>query len=247
MRVVLSVPNDIPLPADVNATIIPLSLVGERYVQLFPAWKAGQPRLKPNAVIPLSRTSVPVEPDEALAALKHLLDSIDPQATGKLITNLAAGLDGTGEDLNAALKGLGTITETLGDKDEKVGAIIDHFDRLTATLASRDQTLGRVLDAFAVTTDALADERARDSKPAREPVVARDERLRPRVGTPREARPRPRRPEPHVAPGAGERGPARQSPRRRAASRVGPQPRRQGRPCRGLRPLAARPRSPRLV
>ncbi len=159
VRVVMAIPEDIPLPADVSATIIPLSFIGERYVQLFPAWKAGQPRLKPNSVIPGSRTSVPVEPDEALAAVKHLLDSIDPQATGRLVTNLAAGLDGTGGALNDALKGLGTITETLGNKDAEVGRIIDNFDKLTATLASRDQTLGRVLDTFARTTDALAQER----------------------------------------------------------------------------------------
>ncbi len=159
VRVVMSIPNDIPVPADVSATIIPLSFIGERYVQLYPAWKSGLKRLAPDSIIPIERTSVPVEPDQALAALKHLLDSIDPKATGQLVTNLAADLDGNGENLNAALKGLGTITETLGAKDTEVGAIIDHFDKLTATLSSRDATLGRVLDAFAKTTDALADER----------------------------------------------------------------------------------------
>jgi virulence factor Mce-like protein len=159
VRVVMSIPDDIPLPENVNATIIPLSFIGERYVQFFPAWKTGEAKLAANAVIPIEDTSVPVEPDETLAAVKHLLDAIDPQATGKLITNLAKDLDGTGDDLNAALKGLGTITETLGAKDAEVGAIIDHFDKLTATLSSRDATLGRVLDAFARTTDALADER----------------------------------------------------------------------------------------
>lgn len=160
VRVVLSVPEDIPLPENVEATIIPLSFIGERYVQLSPAWREGQPRLAAGAVIPIERTTVPVEPDEALAALKHLLDSIDPSATGRLVTNLADGLEGTGDNLNDALAGLGTITETLGAKDAELGAIIDHFDRLTATLATRDATLGRVLDAFARTTDALADERA---------------------------------------------------------------------------------------
>lgn len=159
VRVVMAIPNDINVPADASASIVPISFIGERYIQIYPAWKEGLEKLKPGAVIPLEKTSVPVEPDEALAAVKHLLDSIDPAATGQLVTNLAADLDGTGNDLNAALAGLGTITETLGAKDKQVAAIIDHFDRLTATLASRDQTLGRVLDAFAVTTDALADER----------------------------------------------------------------------------------------
>jgi phospholipid/cholesterol/gamma-HCH transport system substrate-binding protein len=160
VRVVLSIDEDIPLPANASATIIPLSFIGERYVQLYPAWKHGDKKLPPGSVLGLDRTSVPVEPDETLAALKHLLDTIDPQATGRLVHNLSLALDGTGEDLNKAIAGLGTITETLGEKDQQVGAIIDNFDRFTATLATRDQTLGRVLDTFARTTDALAQERA---------------------------------------------------------------------------------------
>ena len=159
VRVVMSIHDDIPLPANVSATIIPLSFIGERYVQLYPAWKSGDATLAHGSVLGLDRTSVPVEPDETLAALKHLLDTIDPKATGQLVHNLALGLDGTGPDLNKAIAGLGTITETLGEKDQQVGAIIDNFDRFTATLATRDQTLGRVLDTFARTTDALAQER----------------------------------------------------------------------------------------
>ena len=31
-----------PLPGDVQAAFVPLSLIGERYVQLFPAWMHGQ-------------------------------------------------------------------------------------------------------------------------------------------------------------------------------------------------------------
>ncbi|MEY2471731.1 MAG: phospholipid/cholesterol/gamma-HCH transport system substrate-binding protein [Actinomycetota bacterium] len=159
VRVVMSIHDDIPLPKNASATIIPLSFIGERYVQFYPAWKQGEPKLEHGAVLDLDRTSVPVEPDETLAALKHLLDTIDPQATSQLVHNLALGLDGTGEDLNKAIAGLGTITETLGEKDKQVAAIIDNFDRFTATLAGRDQTLGRVLDTFARTTDALAQER----------------------------------------------------------------------------------------
>ena len=159
VRVVMGIRKDINLPKNVSATIIPLSFIGERYVQLYPAWKVGEPVLGPDAVLGLDRTSVPVEPDETLAALKHLLDSIDPKATSALVHNLAGALDGTGDDLNKAIAGLGTITETLGEKDKQVAAIIDNFDRFTATLASHDQTLGRVLDNFARTTDALAKER----------------------------------------------------------------------------------------
>jgi virulence factor Mce-like protein len=159
VKATLRIDGDVPVPADVRATIVPLSLIGERYVQLFPAWTHGQPRAKAGAVIPMERTSIPVEPDEALAAVKHLLDSLDPQATGRLVKNLGDDLKGTGPDLNGALKGLADLTTALADKDAQLVSIIDHFDKFTATLRTREAALGKVLDGFAQTTGLLADER----------------------------------------------------------------------------------------
>jgi phospholipid/cholesterol/gamma-HCH transport system substrate-binding protein len=159
VKVVMTVQADIPIPADVQATIVPLSLIGERYIQLFPAWTEGTPRAPRGAVIPLERTSIPVEPDEALAALKRFLDSLDPGATGRLVTNLADDLEGNGGKLNTALSGLADLTATLADKDDELVRIIDHFDDFTATLVTREQQLGKVLDSFATTARILAEER----------------------------------------------------------------------------------------
>ncbi len=57
VRVDMKVKNSVPVPADVHATIVPLSLIGERYVQLFPVWTNGQPRAHSGDVIPMDRTS----------------------------------------------------------------------------------------------------------------------------------------------------------------------------------------------
>ncbi len=151
--------GDVPLPEDVKATIVPSSLIGERYIQLFPAWTEGTPMAPPKLVIPLERTSVPVEPDEALAALKRLLDSLDPDATGRLVKNLAEDLDGQGQNLSSALSGLSRLTRTLADKDEQIAGIIDNVDRLTTTLRTREAQLGSLIDSFARTASLLAEER----------------------------------------------------------------------------------------
>ncbi|MBW3668841.1 MAG: MCE family protein [Actinobacteria bacterium] len=159
VRVDMTIDGDQPIPAEVKATIVPLSLIGERYVQLFPAWTPGTPRAEGDLVIPVERTSVPTEPDEALAALKKFLDGLDPNATGRLVTNLADALDGNGQGLNDALKGLADLTTNLAAKDGELVGIIENFDRFTATLRTRERQLGRVMDQFATTTSLLADER----------------------------------------------------------------------------------------
>ena len=159
VRVRMTIDADQPIPADVQATIVPLSLIGERYVQLFPAWTAGQPKAEPDTVIPVERTSIPTEPDEALAALKKFLDALDPHATGRLVHNLAQDLDGNGQGLNDALRSLADLTSNLAAKDSELVGIIDNFDRFTATLRTRERQLGQVMDQFASATRLLAEER----------------------------------------------------------------------------------------
>lgn len=159
IRVELHVDDDIPVPADVQATIVPFSLIGERYVQLYPAWTEGSPQAQDGDVIPSERTSVPVEPDEALAALKEFLDALDPDGTGRLVTNLSEALDGQGESLNGALEGLATTLQALADEDDSLGRLVDHFDEFAATLITRERQLGETMDAFAVATGVLAEER----------------------------------------------------------------------------------------
>lgn len=159
VRVTLHVNRDVPVPSDVGATIVPLSLIGERYVQLSPVWRPGQPRAADGTVIPIERTQVPVEPDEALATLKRFLDTLDPNATGRLVRNLGDDLKGNGAVLNDTIRNLAQLSTTIADKDHQLAQLIDQFERFTATLETREAQLGQVMDAFARTTSLLADER----------------------------------------------------------------------------------------
>lgn len=159
VRVRMRIDGDVPVPAAAEATIIPSSLIGERYVQLSPAWTEGTTKIRPGAEIPLERTSVPVEPDEALAALKAFLDALDPDATGRLVRNLADDLEGNGVNLNRTLAGLATLTTTLAAKDEQLGNLVDNFDELTATLVTREARIAEALRDFATLTATLAAER----------------------------------------------------------------------------------------
>jgi phospholipid/cholesterol/gamma-HCH transport system substrate-binding protein len=157
VKVVLSVDEDIPVPADVTAQIVPQSLIGERYIQLAPAYRNGMERAEDGMVI--EDTIIPTEPDEALAALKEFLDSLDPEGLGRLVTNLDEDLRGNGAALNDTLASLSDLVTTFAEKDDALGRIVDSFDRLTRTLSTREQQLGQVLDAFAQASQVLADER----------------------------------------------------------------------------------------
>jgi virulence factor Mce-like protein len=159
VKVTLSVRDDIPVPTDVKAQIVPQSLIGERYIELSPAWKDGEPRAKDHTDIPVERTITPVEPDEALASVKHFLDSLDPKGLGQLVSNLEDDLQGNGKAFNDMLGNLSDVVATFASKDQALGRIIDSFDKLTSALATRETQLGQVLDAFSTASQVLADER----------------------------------------------------------------------------------------
>jgi virulence factor Mce-like protein len=159
VKVTLSIKDDIPLPKDVHAQLVPQSLIGERYVELFPAYLPGGERAEDGHVIREEDTVTPVEPDEALAAVKEFLDSLDPNGLGQLVDNLESDLQGNGQALNDMLSSLSDVVSTFAEKDEALGRIVDSFDRLTATLTTREQQLGQVIDAFGQASQVLADER----------------------------------------------------------------------------------------
>lgn len=157
VRVDMDIDEGIDIPVDATAQIVPQSLIGERYIQISPAFQDGMTPIEDGATI--DNTVIPVEPDEALAALKEFLDSLDPKGIGELVTNLDEDLQGNGAALNSALGSLSQLVETFAEKDEVLLRIVDSFDRLTATLVTREQQLGDVLDAFAEASSVLADER----------------------------------------------------------------------------------------
>ncbi|MDP1820703.1 MAG: MCE family protein [Acidimicrobiales bacterium] len=159
VRVEMSIPGDIKVPADGFAQIVPQSLIGERYIQLSPAFKEGMEAAEDGHVIDQDHTIIPVEPDEALAAIKEFLDSLDPDGIGRLVTNLDEDLRGNGSALNSTLGSLSDLVSTFAEKDDALARIVDSFDQLTATLVTREQQLGEVLDAFASASQVLADER----------------------------------------------------------------------------------------
>jgi phospholipid/cholesterol/gamma-HCH transport system substrate-binding protein len=164
VRVEMTIRSDVPLPADVQATIEPLTLIGERNVVLFPPWdaamaKAGEPRAQDGDVIPIERTIAPVEPDEALETFNQLARSLDPDTVSDLVRSSDQAIAGLGEELGLALDQASGITSTLAEVDTQLVAAADALHVLAGTLVEREQKLGSLVRSFSQATEVLAAER----------------------------------------------------------------------------------------
>lgn len=157
-------PAKYKVPASADAVIVPPSIVGDRYLQLTPAYTGG-PVLADGATIPLSRTAVPLEYDDILAALNKLDVALGPggaNRTGSL-SNLvkvgAANLAGNGRQLHDTLDQFASLLETLdGSRSDLVG-VIDNLQRFTGALAKDDSGVRAVNNQLAQVATFLSDER----------------------------------------------------------------------------------------
>lgn len=159
VKVTMAIDDDIPIPTGVQAAIAPQSLIGERRIQLSPPYREGDETIDHGHVITEDNTIVPVEPDEALDALKEFLDSLDANGIGRLIENGAETLDGQGENLGQAIDELTTLVDNIEDNDADIISIAERFDDFTSTLLTREAQLASAIDDFATVAGILADER----------------------------------------------------------------------------------------
>lgn len=164
VRVEMTIDADVPLPADVQATIGQTQLIGERNIVLFPPWnaemaEAGEDRAADGDLIPLARTQVPVEPDEGLQAFNDLARSLDADVVSGFVSDSADVLEGRGDDLGAAIEQAAGLGTTLAEVDEQLLAAADDLHVLAGSLADREEQLGRLVEQFSQATEILAAER----------------------------------------------------------------------------------------
>ena len=150
---------EIRLPADVQAAIVPASLLGERYVQLFPAYRSG-PILPEGGRIPMERTAVPAEPDELLRSLQDYMGAIDPEAVNSFVQNAADILRGNGEELNTLIHHAANVIGTLAAKRDDMATIIVEFEKLTQALLTRKAKIGRLIHTYNQVVGTITDNRA---------------------------------------------------------------------------------------
>lgn len=148
---------DIKLPANVRATIVPISLLGERYVQLFPAYQGG-PEFRGDH-LGLERTSVPAEQDELLRSLQDYFGALDPDKVTHFVSNVATVLEDNGEGLNRLIKHGANVFETLSDKRDSLAGLIQELNTLTTTLSTRQDAIARVIHSYNDVSRALNNNR----------------------------------------------------------------------------------------
>lgn len=153
----------VPLHRDARAKIRPVSVLGERFVELDPG-SAQAPPLGEREVIPIERTGSAVDLDQVL----NTIDDPAGTALAALITTMGEGSRGQGPEIAAAIKALAPamnqqdeLLRLLNGQNAVLTKLIDQAEPvLTAMAGGRENRLDGLVGSTERTLSAVAADRA---------------------------------------------------------------------------------------
>ena len=157
------------VPADAKAAVISPSIVGDRFIQLTPAYTKGAV-MQDNARLGLDRTATPLELDEIFGSITDLTTALGPEGANKpdasgtgalprLLDSTARNFGGQGVQFNQTLHNLSEFTKTLADNKDELFGTVSEVEKFTNALSTNDDTVRKFNDSLASGAQLLADER----------------------------------------------------------------------------------------
>jgi virulence factor Mce-like protein len=158
-EVELEVSKDVPLPAAVEAKIRYRNLVGQRYIALSEGEGSGGETLEEGAVIPLSQTTNALDLTILFGGFQPLLQALSPADVNRVSYEIIQVFQGEGATVESLLGHVGSLTNSLADRDQVIGSVIDNLTSVMSTLAARDQQLSDLVVSLQQFVTGLAGDR----------------------------------------------------------------------------------------
>lgn len=164
VKVTMHYDEDVKIPSEASAVIVSPSVVGDRYIQLTPAYTDGAV-MKDNTQLDESRTSVPLELDQIYSSIDKLTVALGPTganangALTDLLESTAKNFGGEGATFHQTIQDFGKFSETLDDNKEELFGSAAELERFISTLAENDDTVRAFNKSLGDVSTLLAGER----------------------------------------------------------------------------------------
>ena len=146
VKVTMHYDEEVEIPINAEAVIISPSVVGDRYIQITPAYREGR-ILPDNAVLDTERTAIPLELDEIYGSLDELTVALGPNGANRdgaltdLLEQTAENFGGQGAQFHETIEDFGELSSTLDDNKEELFASAEQLQAFIETLAENDGTV----------------------------------------------------------------------------------------------------------
>ncbi len=150
--------EDVELGDRTTASIEVKTLLGQHHLSVSPA---GSGSLDEDDLIPLERTSTPLNIVPAFQRLTEQTQAIDTDQVAAAFDSLSAVLETTAPELTGTLTGLSRLSRAVSSRDQQLRELFARAGRVTGVVAARDVEIGQLLRASNSILEVLA--RRRDT------------------------------------------------------------------------------------
>lgn len=143
--VTFRVKSDVPLTTASRAEIRFLNLVGDRYLALEEGIDKAAAELGGDDVIPMTQTEPALDLTALFNGFKPLFTALAPKDVNELSMNIVQVLQGEGGTVESLLQNTASLTNTLADRDQLIGEVVDNLGTTLQTVDSRHVQLERLV------------------------------------------------------------------------------------------------------
>lgn len=129
--------------------------IGDRYLALLEG-AGGLNRLNPGGTIAVTNTEPALDLDTLLGGFRPLFRALDPQHVNALSSELIAAFQGEGATIGSFLNQAASVTNTLADRDELIGQVIDNLDAVLGSFGDQSAQFAKAVDSLSELVQGLA-------------------------------------------------------------------------------------------
>jgi phospholipid/cholesterol/gamma-HCH transport system substrate-binding protein len=156
VNVEFSADDSVVLTEGTKAVVRYQNLVGDRFLALEQG--AGDVQtLKPGQTIPIEKTAPALDLDALIGGFRPLLRALDPDQVNALTGQLVQAFQGQGATIGSFLDQTASVTNTLADRDELIGQVVNNLNTVLGSLGDQGQQFDKTLDSLAELVHGLAD------------------------------------------------------------------------------------------
>jgi len=133
------------------------NLIGQRYLAVVEQ-PGGQP-LASGTTIPASRTKPALNLTTLFNGFRPLLSGLNPSDVNQLSYELVQVLQGEGGTIDSLFRRVGSLTNSLADRDALIGRVIDDLNSTLGPIANHDQQLNALVGNLASFLGGLSQDR----------------------------------------------------------------------------------------
>ena len=143
--VTFQVKDEINLTSASRAEIRFLNLVGDRYMALEQGSDSDAQPLEPDGTIPVENTSPALDLTVLFNGFQPLFQALQPDQVNELSINLVRVLQGEGGTVASLMQKTASLTNTLADRDQLIGEVINNLTQTLNTVDRHREQLGQLI------------------------------------------------------------------------------------------------------